>query len=127
MTITMTAGDWLSLFMHYLSLSLLSVGGAITTAPDMHRFLVDSKGWLTDPQYSEVMSADAWKHEAKSMITADGKKHVFYRISDSAWEIYDLDADPEEKKNLSEAEDAKQLQADMAAWIEGPLSQGAPK
>jgi chromate transporter len=38
--------------LHYLSLSLLSVGGAITTAPDMHRFLVDQKQWLTDAQFS---------------------------------------------------------------------------
>jgi chromate transporter len=28
------------------------VGGAITTAPDMHRYLVDQQGWLTDPQFS---------------------------------------------------------------------------
>jgi choline-sulfatase len=77
--------------------------------------------------FAELMSADAWKHEAKSMITPDGKKHVFYRISDSAWEIYDLEDDPEEKKNLADGPDAKQLQADMAAWIEGPLAQGAPK
>jgi chromate transporter len=28
------------------------VGGAITTAPDMHRYLVDEMGWLTDPQFS---------------------------------------------------------------------------
>ena len=33
--------DWLALFVQYLMLSLLSVGGAITTAPDMHRYLVD--------------------------------------------------------------------------------------
>ena len=52
MTITMTGADWLSLFVHYLSLSLLSVGGAITTAPDMHRYLVDQQGWLTDPQFN---------------------------------------------------------------------------
>ena len=52
MTITMTGADWLSLFVHYLSLSLLSVGGAITTAPDMHRYLVDQQGWLTDTQFS---------------------------------------------------------------------------
>ena len=52
MIIQMTGADWLALFMHYMSLSLLSVGGAITTAPDMHRFLVDGKGWLSDPQYS---------------------------------------------------------------------------
>jgi chromate transporter len=52
MTITITPADWLSFFTHFLALSLLSVGGAITTAPDMHRFLVDRQGWLTDPQFS---------------------------------------------------------------------------
>lgn len=50
--IVLGAPDWLSLFVHYLSLSLLCVGGAITTAPDMHRFLVQEKAWLTDPQFS---------------------------------------------------------------------------
>ena len=44
--------DWLALLLHYLSLSLLSIGGAITTAPDMHRFLVDQQGWLTEAQFS---------------------------------------------------------------------------
>jgi chromate transporter len=52
MSISLSAADWLSLFLHYLSLSLLSIGGAITTAPDMHRYLVDQRGWLTDPQFS---------------------------------------------------------------------------
>ena len=44
--------DWMALFLHYLSLSLLSIGGAITTAPDMHRFLVEQQGWLTDAQFN---------------------------------------------------------------------------
>lgn len=48
----MSAADWLSLFLHYMALSLLAVGGAITTAPDMHRYLVDERHWLTDPQFS---------------------------------------------------------------------------
>lgn len=52
MSIVMTGADWLSLFVHYLALSLLSVGGAITTAPDMHRYLVNERAWLTDPQFS---------------------------------------------------------------------------
>lgn len=52
MTITMTAADWVSLFNHYLALSLLAVGGAITTAPDMHRYLVAQQGWLTDAQFN---------------------------------------------------------------------------
>ena len=46
------AQDWVELFLHYLSLSLLSIGGAITTAPDMHRFLVDQQHWLTDAQFN---------------------------------------------------------------------------
>ena len=45
-------GDWFHLFTHFLSLSLLAVGGAITTAPDMHRFLVDQQGWLSDDQFN---------------------------------------------------------------------------
>ncbi|MGB4115421.1 MAG: chromate transporter [Polaromonas sp.] len=44
--------DWGALFLHYLSLSLLSIGGAITTAPDMQRFLVVQQGWLNDAQFN---------------------------------------------------------------------------
>jgi len=46
-----TATDWLHLFTHFASLSLLAIGGAITTAPDMHRYLVHQNGWLTDAQF----------------------------------------------------------------------------
>ena len=52
MTITLTTADWLGMFGHFLTLSLLAVGGAITTAPDMHRYLVDRQHWLTDPQFN---------------------------------------------------------------------------
>ena len=48
----MHAAEWLNLFTHYLSLSLMAVGGAITTAPDMHRYLVDEQGWMTDSQFT---------------------------------------------------------------------------
>lgn len=44
--------DWANLFVHFLSLSLLAIGGAITTASDMHRFLVDEQHWLTDAQFN---------------------------------------------------------------------------
>jgi chromate transporter len=50
--LTLVLQDWGALFLHYLSLSLLSIGGAITTAPDMHRFLVEQQGWLTDAQFN---------------------------------------------------------------------------
>ena len=44
--------DCLALFVHFLTLSLLAVGGAITTVPEMHRFLVLDKHWLSDGQFS---------------------------------------------------------------------------
>lgn len=46
------AGDWGSLFVHFLVLSLLAIGGAITTAPDMHRFLVTEQHWLTEAEFT---------------------------------------------------------------------------
>ena len=52
MSLTLSAGDWFSFFLHFVLLSPLAVGGAIATAPDMHRYLVDEQGWLTDPQFS---------------------------------------------------------------------------
>jgi chromate transporter len=49
---TLGAADWFSLFLHFFVLSLLAVGGAITTAPDMQRFIVGDKNWLTDAQFT---------------------------------------------------------------------------
>ena len=47
-----TGLDWLALFGHFLLLSLLSIGGAITVAPDMHRVMVEQMGLLTDTQFN---------------------------------------------------------------------------
>ena len=54
--LTLTPFDWVDLFLHYAALSLLSVGGAITTAPEMHRYLVDEKHWLTDASFSSSIA-----------------------------------------------------------------------
>ena len=56
MSITMNAQDWVSLFLHFISLSLLAVGGAITTAPDIHRYLVDEQHWLTHYQFTSSVA-----------------------------------------------------------------------
>ena len=47
---------WWSLVVHFASLSLLAVGGAITTAPDMHRYLVGQQGWLSDAQFTSSIA-----------------------------------------------------------------------
>jgi len=46
----LSAQDWLSLFNHFASLSLLAVGGAITTAPtaEVHRSIAPHLGTTAD-------------------------------------------------------------------------------
>ena len=48
--------DWADLFGHFLLLSLMSVGGAISTAPDMHRYLVEQHHWLTQAQFNQSIA-----------------------------------------------------------------------
>lgn len=48
--------DWLNLFLHYVVLSFLSIGGAITTVPEMHRYLVEQQRWMTDPQFTSSIA-----------------------------------------------------------------------
>ncbi|MFY8125611.1 MAG: chromate transporter [Hydrogenophaga sp.] len=43
---------WWPMFLHFATLSLLAVGGAITTAPDMHRYLVGEQAWLSESQFN---------------------------------------------------------------------------
>jgi chromate transporter len=47
---------WLNVFSHFATLSLLGVGGAITTAPDMHRFLVHQNAWLSEAQFTSSIA-----------------------------------------------------------------------
>ena len=56
MSITMHWHDWLALFGQYMLLSMLSISGAITTVPDMHRYLVDQNRWLTDAQFTSSIA-----------------------------------------------------------------------
>ncbi len=43
-------------FGRFLVLSLLSIGGAMATAPDMHRYLVTERGWLDDTQFTQAVA-----------------------------------------------------------------------
>ena len=54
--LVLSAADWLNLFGHYLMLSLMSIGGAISTTSEMHRFLVEQQGWLTQAQFNESVA-----------------------------------------------------------------------
>lgn len=57
--------DWLSLvFLHYAMLSLISIGGVITTVPEMHRYLVEQNSWLTESQFSGSIAIAQAAHGA---------------------------------------------------------------
>lgn len=56
MTITMHWHDWLALLGQYMLLSMLSISGAITTVPDMYRYLVDQRQWLTAAQLNSSVA-----------------------------------------------------------------------
>lgn len=48
--------DWLSLFVHFLMLSLMQFGGAISVTADMQRLLVEDEGWLSQSQFSDAIA-----------------------------------------------------------------------
>ena len=43
-----------SLLGHFGMLSLLAVGGGGSVIPDMHRFLVEANGWMSDEQFAAL-------------------------------------------------------------------------
>ncbi|MGQ0597496.1 chromate transporter [Aquabacterium sp.] len=47
---------WWALFSHFLALSLMSIGGAITLVPDMHRRLVTDAGLLSDTDFTSAIA-----------------------------------------------------------------------
>ncbi|HEY8611149.1 MAG TPA: chromate transporter [Roseomonas sp.] len=48
----MTPAAW-DLFLFFLKLSLLAVGGANAAVPEMHREVVELRGWMTDATFSQ--------------------------------------------------------------------------
>lgn len=44
------------LFGHFAVLSLLSIGGVLSTAPEMHRFLVGERGWMSGDAFTESIA-----------------------------------------------------------------------
>lgn len=77
------------------------------------------------PAFAEMLPSKSWNHDARSMVSADGTRHVFHRISDARWEIYDLVNDPEERTNVVGSDpNAKQLQQELASWEQAVIGAG---
>jgi len=51
-----TSADWWALFSHFLAMSVLAIGGALAVAPEIHRYIVDQRGWVDDTQFSAAIA-----------------------------------------------------------------------
>lgn len=49
----MSPSELLELFLHFASLSLLAIGGALGMAPEMRRFMVDEQHWISGTQFTD--------------------------------------------------------------------------
>ncbi|MFM2120274.1 MAG: chromate transporter [Pseudomonadota bacterium] len=52
----MSWADLAALYGHCLALSLLAIGGAITVAPDLQRYMVVEQGWLSSGSFTESIA-----------------------------------------------------------------------
>ena len=50
----MDLADLTALFLYFLMLSFLAVGGAPSVLPEMHRYVVEIHGWMTSTQFAEL-------------------------------------------------------------------------
>ena len=51
-----SGADWWALFAHFLAMSMLAIGGAVAVAPEIHRYVVEQRGWLDDTQFSAAIA-----------------------------------------------------------------------
>ena len=52
----MSPADLLAMFGHFAMLSVLSVGGMIAMAPEMHRYFVDTRGWIDHMLFADSIA-----------------------------------------------------------------------
>jgi chromate transporter len=50
----MAGPELIALFLYFVMLSFLAVGGAPSVLPEMHRYVVEVHGWMTSAQFTEL-------------------------------------------------------------------------
>jgi arylsulfatase A-like enzyme len=79
------------------------------------------------PAFAELLAYPGWQHDLKMAIAGDGSHKLIHVISQRRFELYDLAADPGEKKDLWGKPEAKAAQDRMsqlmAGFVDGTLAQ----
>jgi hypothetical protein len=71
--------------------------------------------------YAEMLPNHSWNHHHKLMVEGDWE--LLYRVSENAFELYDLASDRAAQHNLWERQHARglELKRKMVEWMEGEL------
>jgi arylsulfatase A-like enzyme len=73
------------------------------------------------PAFAELLPCLGWKHAARSMISADGARHLFF-VYPRRYELFDLEADPDETKDLAKSDPRlPELKDQLLRWMESAL------
>jgi len=95
--------------------------GAARPASWQGRSLVPALGGKPlppQPSFAELLPCLGWKHAARSMISGDGARHVFF-VFPRRWELFDLGADPDETKDLAKTDPRlAELKEQLLRWME---------
>jgi len=77
------------------------------------------------PIFAQLLPAPSWNHKWMAMVSGDGRYKLIYRLSDSAFELYDLTKDKSEENNLASAQPelTAKLREQLTRWIEVDLAQ----
>ncbi len=73
------------------------------------------------PVHAELLPAPAWNEDVRARI--DGDHKILYRVSESAFELYDLAKDPGERVDLwgRDRELSDRMRAGIVGWMESEL------
>lgn len=66
----------LTLFVVFVSMSFFAIGGASAALPEMHRFFVDARHWITDRQFLELYAIAQAAPGPNVMVVALLGQHV---------------------------------------------------
>lgn len=107
-----------------LGIDATALAPELKDAPFMGRSLLPAmlgKPLEPRPAYAELLPERSWNHSARALISADGGSKILYILDDRRYEVFDLAADPEERKNLWDREPdlAKGLQSQLVEWMDG--------
>lgn len=75
------------------------------------------------PVYAELLAYPGFKQEITAFIDPDAKAKLIHNVSEHTYELYDLAADPDEKRDIwdDKPDLAKALKQRLAAWVDSEL------